>query len=803
MRQKRREQREKGRADRRVRAEQEAEALRQLRRIKQREPQTSWEDAMRRVGWFFPHASLHRKLRRLEENGVEGLMDQRRPPPSPLTPQIRGFFEGVALAQPDVHIDDLVEAVRERFGVSFARRTLQEVLHDAKINRPLFRFSSEVQPPRPGLSSRGQGLVRKRRVRGSGLIWATIGDEQIGYTKGLAELIEQVAAKLPEPGPVPDAERELRDEKGRFLPAYNAVRPRRDPNVGAVFESVELKRPDKDLGRLSTLKARPETLQKKLRAAMALPVVTDNGRPTSATDVRGCSLSGLGWLDYMPETIAKFLRDLKWAGTAEPLMQRHASFWRGEMAAVTQQPDVSAGILYLDAHVKALYTRQFQQSGRVASVGRVMPCIEQVLLHQGAGVPLYMASFSGHVPLIRHVLPLIADLEELVGDGRIGRLTVLDGEMDCVGLFKQFDATEPRRYFITPLDASRLPDPAAIQGLRHLVSYRDGDWIGGGWLDLRDSNEPDAAPYRCRVIVLERRTKQNWCLFGTNAALEQYTDTFLLDAYFSRWPHQELIFRQLNQATAFKTVHGYGKQRVINVSVIDCLTQIDAQLERLQARAEKAQSACEEAFGQLHREVVEQRRLERLVENSRQTQNWLKNAGMAHTKPYTRARIQEVERRRALAAQKPRTKLARQKQTAADRKLEDIESAKRRKQAERQKQRNRTEIYQNDVELDQIVSISKLGFALILRVVFAQFFQGLKMDINTFINQILRLDGVHILTDTTLTIQFEAHRRNPEMMKALEIACTRFNRLAHYHDGRLLRLEVMWPPGTAPPSHAC
>lgn len=797
----RRDSRKKRREERRAKAEREAEDLRAVRRLKQEEG-LSWEAAMRRAGLVLPHASLHRKLERLDELGVEGLVDHRRAPPSRLTQEIRGFVTGLAETRPGVRIEEIGERVQERYGESFAKRTLQDVLHEAGVVRSPFRFSSQVQPALLRKQTRDAERKCEEFVPGSGLIWATIGDELTGYTKGLAEEIQKLVAKLPPARPVSEEERELRDEKGRFLPAYNAPRPRRDPKVGACFESVDVKREDKDLGRVSIAKARPETIQRKLRTVMALPVVTDAGRFDAATDFRGCSLAGLGWLDYMPETMAKFSRELKWVGASEVLMRRHAEIWHEQMVATTGQPDVSAGIVYVDAVMKALWTRQFHQSGLVSCNGRVMPCLEKVLIHQGAGVPLYMATFSGHVPLVKHVLPLIAELEEIIGKEMVGRLTVLDGEMDCVALFKQFDLAEPKRYFITPLDAARVKDPAAIRGLRHLVSYRNGDWIGGGWLDLNDSSQPEAPPYRCRVIVLERRTKQTWSVFGTNAPIAEFTDAFLVDTYFSRWPYQELIFRQLNQATAFKAVHGYGKKRVLNISVIDSLTALDAQLERLDARTEKANEALEKAAGKLHREDIEKRRLERNVESARHTQNWLKRAGQAHTKRYAKAQEREQDGRRDLKVQRLQTTQAKRKHATASKKRKTLQAQKLEKLNEQQKLRARTEIYQNDTELDQIVGILKLGFALTLRIVFAQFFHGLKMDINTFVNQVLMLPGLRTRTDATETIQFLAHRRNPEVMKALEEACERFNRLGHHHDGRLLRLEVSWPPGTDPPNHA-
>jgi len=163
---------------------------------------------------------------------------------------------------------------------------------------------------------------------------------------------------------------------------------------------------------------------------------------------------------------------------------------------------------------------------------------------------------------------------------------VMDGEMDCVGLFKEFDLAE--RYFITALDASRVSDLNEVEGLRHLVPYRDGDWLGGGTVNLRDSRNREAPPYRCRAVVIQRRTKETFTVLGTNAPPADYPDVVVADTYFHRWPAQEGVIRQLNMATAFKGVHGYGKMRVLNVSVIDKITRLQAQVSTLSTRLQKA-----------------------------------------------------------------------------------------------------------------------------------------------------------------------------------------------------------------------
>lgn len=775
-------------------AEREATQLREIERLK-REEGVPFGEGMRRVGLLLPHATFYRRQEALNQHGVEGLLDRRHPPPARLTAEIRGYLAGLAQRTPRPTIDELRQSVLERYGEAFAPRSIQQALHDAGVAGPAFRFTRSKQPAALAVAKEP---VVEEHLGGLGLALLTLADDLTGYTRGMAQVIEQVTERLPPPTPVTQEERELRDWRGRFLPTYNDARERRDPEVGAVFESVETKREDKDLGRLQINGTSPETLQRKLLALMALPVVTDRGHFDGATDVRGTWLASLEGIDYMPETLSKFGRELKWAGVSRSMIEQHARIWHQHLSEWVGDDKVCSTVLYVDATTKPLWTDHFHRSGRVAMLGRVMPCVETVLIHTGAGVPLYVKTYSGNVALVKNVLPLIEEMEEAIGEGMLGRLSVMDGEMDSVALFKQFDAAG--RYFVTPLDANRVRDLNDVEGLKHLVSYRDGDWIGGGWVSLRDSHAPRSALYRCRAVVLERRTKETFTVFATNAPAEEFADSVLMDTYFQRWPAQEGIIRQLNMATAFKGTHGYGKMRVLNLSVIDKITQLQARAHRLAEQMGEAKTGQLETSAELHEQEIEHRRLERNLDNARHSQTLLAREEKVHTAAYTELKTREATLKRDLEHQKLLVEKATQNEEESRAHVEAIVEKSRRNQQDRQHLETRTEIYQTDTELDQVFSVLKLGFALLVQFLIHRFFDGMRIDLMTFVNQIFLVPGVRIRTDTTETLRFQAHRRNPKMMLDLEAACERVNALRHVHDGRVIRMEVAWPTGR--PNHA-
>lgn len=786
---------ERQRTEKLAAAKDEAADLREIERLR-REKGVPYAKGMKRVGRVLPHSTFRRRRKRLKLSGEEGLLDRRHAPPTRLTPQIRGFIEGAGRTDPGLSVESIIKLVSQQFKLEddFKPRTIEAVLQRAGLARPQVRFTSQVQPAT--LRAAANPPVEEP-LAAAGMMWLTVGDDLVGYTLGQAEAIQELTQEVPPPTPVTPEEREHRDDEGRFLPTYNAPQERKDPEVGAKFESVDVKRVDKDLGRMKIVGCRLETLRAKLLALMALPMVTDCGHFDGATDVRGTYLAGLGGIDYMPATLDKFARELKYLDAAGAMQQRHAQIWY-RVTSTWGGKEVCCSILYVDTTTKELWTAHFHKSGRVAMLGRVMPCVDTVLINQGAGVPLWIQTYSGHVALVKNVLPQIDALEAAIGEGMLGRLTVLDGEMDSVALFKEFDLRD--RYFIAPLDSSRVKGLNSIEGLRHLDPYRDGDWIGGGYLLLNDSLDRKAPPYRCRVIVLQRRTKETTTVFGTNAPPKPFTNKFLLDTFFARWPKQEGVFRQLNSVAAFKSTNGYGKQRVLNITVIDEMTKLSAQLEGLSVRHQAVHERSARTAADLHKREVELRRATRTLDSVKRSRDALRQAGKTKTIAYSRqgerklAAQSEYDRLKPIVAEaKRRNETALEKEAATDKQI----TQKREKKSLLESMR---EIFQTDVGLDLILSILKTGFLLVLQYVLRTFFGGMKIDLLTFANHILLLPGVRIRTDTTETIRFYAHRRNPEMMAALEKACDLFNALRHHHDGRLIRFEVFWPPG--PKDHA-
>lgn len=741
-------------------------------------------EALARFAPDWHRSTYHGRRRRYRAAGVEGLISGRKGAfPKTLTPEVRQAVCILRRLDPQVPVERIAEVVLAQTGVAVSITSIKRVLRAEGLNRP------------PGGGLRHPLPVEELQFAGAEFF--KLGDQRLGYSNKLTEVLLALRDDVPEPasdGGSPDEEAVgHRDERGHFTAAYNQAQAKGEADLGPAFRSVAEKRLETDLSRRKLVHEKPETIQRKVLATLALPLLTDTAKNVQLDDYRG----GHGVAEFggpfRGETLDRFSRDQKYLGASGPLMEFHASFW------LAQEPVDPAGspagvAYYVDGVGKALWTGHFTKSSKVSSNGRVMPCLSQIMVHTGMGTPIFWQTHSGHAGLVKETLPLLARLEAIVGNGwAVDRLTVIDSEANCVALFKQFDAQTPKRLFVTRLRENQIESPEEVPDLSPWQPFRTDEEIADGHVDLIDSKDKKH-PYRARVVLIRRRRTGSLSALATNAPEEPFEAQDVAGAYFDRWPRQELRFRTFNQATKFKYVRGYGKSLVQNVTVLTALDELRAQRNRLEARIAKQTVAVSDAA-----QGVKTAKLRLNAAKARRArQDGLVELELAieHTdRQALQARIEtaKAERDRHTGAvsqiQEAETGLAKEQGKLAKmtKRLPEIE-------AEMAELATRKEIYQADTELDQIYTVYKLGFVLILEFILREWFAGMRISLDGFMRQILSLPGTRTFEGKTEHVRIKASR-NQDIMRAVEAACERVNALGLVRNGRIMRLSVDWGAG--------
>lgn len=720
--------------------------------------------------------STFRRLRlRYEQGGLVALIS-RSPSgtgPQKLTPVIREVIAALRKADPNIGVEQIASVLHSRFALTLGATNIKRVLREEGLSRL------------PGGGSKREPVCEELQFAGA--VFFQLADQELGCSAGLAETIVELARSVPAPDPdaVLRDEQTGRDDHGHFAAAYNQARAKGDANLGPSWRSVEEKRNETDLRSRKLAREQLDTVQRKVQACLAMPLLTETSRTIQLDDYRG----GHGITEfcghrYTGDTVDRFLRDLKYFGLAGALSEYHAGFWLEH-----ESPGTTGAYIYLDGVSKPLCTSLFTKAGKVSSNGRVMPCLDQALVCTGMGTPLFWQSFSGHGSLVSQTLPLLERLEAVVGkDWMAERLVVIDGEANAVGLFKQFD--DKGRLFITILRDNQVPDLDRVEEITAWMPYRNGDEIAEGWVRLNDSNDKKA-PYRVRVILIRRRRKGTLTVLVTNAKSEDYGTEVIANAYFRRWPAQELRFRTFNQGTRFKAVHGYGKRLVQNVAVLSKLDELHGRKEKLAGKITK-QALVVKAVLQGRTKA---RRQLNVAKARRNRHDALVAKGMNAPELdretiQNRIEVTKIERERFATAEKA-VKDAEQAVALQQAKLEKLQRVIPELTKEIATLESRREIFQADTELDSIMTTFKLFFVLICEFVVREYFDETRLSLHGFMRQILSLPGTRTIEGKVEHIRIKASP-NKEIMQAVELACKQITARGCMRNGRTVRLSVQW-----------
>lgn len=737
-----------------------------------------------------PHtdrSNLRRWKQRYEQYGFDGLVSWSLPPASSHIPEaIRVAICTMRRADPNTAIDDIVKHIAEHHDFQTSGTTVKRVLRAAGLAR------------RPGpATGTGKGPEKAVALGGMQLVCAAL--VETGYLEAMGQAVAAVMDSAP-PSPQP-LDNTDRDSQGRFLPSYNErLRKTEGDDIGPGFASVATKRDHKDLSRLHLASASVEVIKKKLLAVMASPLL-GGGRWDGLRTARGELLGEICGFPYMPSTLDLFTRELKYLGVSSTLWEAHARLWLEQTGHWSEAKRCT--VVYVDGTTKPIWTDLFSQSSKVSSVGRVMPALETVAFHSGYGVPLWMKTHSGRAPLVEVIPEMLDHLRQELGGSEIGRIVVIDAEGNSVPFLQALEEGAPARAWATRLKPSML-DGKHIFNRTNYQSYRNGDRVRCGLVDLNNAEIGPQASFRTRIAEVEHRTTGEVTYIGASTLLSErdWGACDLADLYFDRWPNQEANFRAVNQALGFKDVHGYGKQLVDNVTVVTELDKLEKKIHNTEARITGTKDELTNVSTVLKDGEKALKKMDRRASTvARQMKRSIDNG--EHITPKIRRLVQEQQ-----TIEEQTTKQAKQVARSTQQveklieRLERQQGALERQQARQEDLSSRRRIFQHDVELDSIFGALKVGLVLAITFVLKEYLGDAKMDPETFLNRIATLPARLLTMPRIEILTFEYNHRDPDAMALLEKYCESINaRKLLTTSGRVLRMRVEpAPPPKRPPT---
>lgn len=722
------------------------------------------------------------------KDGWEGLIDGRKGREPKLTQACEDMVVAARLANRRLKVEEMLEILEDRGVGSLPSETMVKRLFARADGRRKAARRKQVR----GRAEEAAVKVEELGMAGGELLMAAELE-----TRGVAALAEEVMALGAEAveeskGQTPRRDRAQRDSKGRFTAEYNRRRRRKEGEPIARYL-----RPAADKGAEKVpswprfVHEQGETIQGKLMMLVMEPLVSRRPGWNGLRAQPVAEMEGLVSYVYMPSTLAKFTSALAQAQAGERLMMRVGECWH----AVAQKHWGEGGAmaaLYVDNHVKAVWTSQYMLSGKVSRVGRVMPCLTTSYVHTGAGTPVVAVVQSGTAPLAPNFLQMVEDTEAQLAEG-IRRAVVIDAEGST---FDILAACKGQRVIVTPLRPGQA-EKVELSYTRgsYYRPYRDGGQLRVAKVVLRHKSSNRKLELHALLVRRSHRDKDTVLL--TTGIEMGLGGPDLADLYYNRWPLQENAFRE-GAAVKLDRHRGNNRQVVTNVAVVteweknqlrqgvltERLAQLQAQSPKVAEQANKAQRVHQQAQRKLQRC---RQKMEALEQERRASPAKVARAGVLYHQAVGEA--ETAQKAHVRAEQKQQNNQARSEQAQAS--LAQLE-------AEADKLRPLRTIRQLDVSLDTVLTAIKLTAAQLIAFVVRMYLVAMPMTAETFLSRVLTYKGRREIGIEQERVVFYQNPRDPQVNAALVQACQRLNERGLSRAGKRLIYEIRPPPPGSP-----
>ena len=689
------------------------------------------------------YRAWRRKHDRLQGPSWERLLDERLPPSTALAESIEAAARMLRKADPTVTTKAARGHLVEEYGEAGA-------VSDAKLRR-IWVAAGLNNPPGPPPGKSGVVSVRPAQGEtvesfhgGAGLALLSAADVETGVTLRLAQCISAAAKAVgPTSGEILDDSVD-RDERGRFTAAYNA-RWREGVATGEVDERWAgdvRKAARRDLSKLRTGKLSAENLASKLFGMGATPLLTERRGFDGLAGPCGAWLGVTCATAYMPATFDKLLAELGLLGVGDSLWDTHAAQWsRLTRRWSTPGPDWLQTIAYIDGTADPYWTQAYALSGKVSRVGRVMPCLTRVALNSGAGVPLLVETHVGAAPLKRSLGRMLERLRAAVGPAAaVDRLTVIDSEAGKAGVLWALHAQHDV-FFISVLKGNVLQG-ANLQQEGPWQTFRERDELCESGVRLFGKDGPaEGLPLRAVQMRRPGSHHAQTTVFATNAGIDDLPTADVASTYLARWPKEEQSFRDGRNGGGLNRSHGYGREQVDHVALVDKLSASDAGVVRAEAALNEATRTGEQLA-----------------------------ADLAKAPPATRKAALKLSKSQVARA----TRVLARRQAAAE-KVRSLPAT----------------IQQRDTGRDSVMTCLKVSMLALVEFVLKEYFGGTAMEWRTFIEQVVALPVTVRTTKARRLFQIHANPRQPALMVQVATAVAEVNRRELRQGKRLLVFELV------------
>ena len=719
------------------------------------------------------------------KGGFEALIDARMPPAPKLSRRCKDLIRTATLANPKVTFEQLLSILEDQIvGKLPDESTIKGELRKADARRRYAeKTQREQQPP--------QTVVEELPMAGGELLLAA--ELETGLVAAVTDEVCAISteAKEASKGLEPERDRARRDPRGRFTAEYNRVRQRQEGQAIAPYlRPAEEKGAEKVPCWPRFVDEQRGTLERKALNLTFEPLVNpSHGWDGLRAEGVAQGLAPLCGFAYMPATLEKFTSALAQSSAGPRLLSVVGVRWH-EVATAQWDEDGAMAALYVDNHVKEVWSKLFTRAGKVSHRSRVMPCITTTYVHTGAGTPVWVAVQSGSAPLAPRLAELVESAEAQL-DEEVRRIVAIDAEGSVFDILSSF--TEKERVIVTPLRSQQAKSLELSYGPgSYFRPFREHDELRVAQATLH--HQSTKRSQELSALIVRRTDGSGQQLLLTNGPQLGVAGRVAAQVYFSRWSVQENSFKEGTAAVKLNHHRGNNARMVTNVAVVTKLERLEGRLEEAEERLGRVTEAREGLERAVEPAQRDHEQAERELSESRRQLDELRGAAAPPAAQLSEAavRLHDAMLREGAsrAAQDQAEKAQKKNETVYEELLSTIEQlVDRIGDLEPQQQ-----IRQLDVALDSVLTSFKLVASLLIMFVLREYLSSHPMTPETFVKRVLSIRGRREVSLDHEEVVFYKNSRDVEMNEALSHACEELNKRKLKRQDRILHYHLEEPP---------
>jgi transposase len=685
-----------------------------------------------------------RLKKRYAEEGIAGLQDQRHfGNARKINPEEVKLVHGTLAYNRDLTSQSLQKELQNQWEITIGQRRIDQLRQQFNLNRSKSK------------------TIKQETLQFAGIEIFSALAHHVGildhWNRTIQLRLQEVTKTQSQKANTGADHIRARHRDGTFSPRYNRLARVRHTKFASITDKVK----NKDFSRLSIYQTKANNLNRKNLAVLFLPLVTNNGATRTVDNPLGNALRYACGYNYKNATIDKYLRELKYLQVSADLINCNARFWSRFWKQYDSQ-EHKVACYYIDGNVKPLWSSKRCRKGKVTMLGRVMGCIEQVVIHDGHGRPIYLRTFSGNADLRENALGTMDELDALLNEeqkprakeSRCSRALIIDGAGNAVQTLRAFSGSD--YHYITILDTNQIVD-RKFKHLKAPQRYHYGEaFLTDCGIELIDSKESGYI-FESRAVRVKWNNGKECCLV-TSIPETLFNASEVVKAYFDRWPFCERQYAMMKAATCFSQVVGYGKKLLPDENMLDKIKKLQTDLRKLQ----------QELKIPLSQITAEEKKLQDLFDKERQLKE--------------RSKINKNGKRDQSQRNQKNLESCQRDIRRIQRKIKKMEepfkkqfNTLRKKSKEFARIQGKRKVYHVDVELDQLMTSFRLTFANLLVFFAKEMLDDTPIEMNTLIQSILFLSGkIEHLRDRR-KVYINKNEKDPQFMKKLERGLSKLN----------------------------